>query len=254
MKAISFAAIAAMVWACGGESFESPDGELGELEQAVSSDVRMGFRIDVTGSDTSCGTGLSTEMCLLPPSKTVTFRATGEGMSASQKTDAETQIDDSISVWGNDVPSTWTMSRLTSGNANVNIRYATLPGTNKNSIHTYSRITTVHGTTALSDSVIGEHAIFNRLTCTVDNAKINADFLTAQRPKVRKHAIQHCMTKGLGLGAGGGTGRAYAIAVTPDAFKNTDFAGTRRCWMSQYIETGNTYTPNLIANCPGSDD
>lgn len=248
--------------ACGGEidSYEA-EPEFETYEQDVRSDPEMGFRTNISGSDTRClATPDSVQNCVLPPDETFTFRVTGANMSASQKTEVESRVDDNIFFWtdnaagARDVPAMWTLSRITSGNADVGIDYGTLSGSTKTSIHTYARMSTVPQTPLDDGGRTGSWNEYGAMRCTIDNTKITADFTSPERPRVRNHAIAYCMTKALGIGSGGHFSRPYAIAVTKDAFKSTNFAAKPRCWLTNYVTAGSDYIPFDPPLCSGLAD
>lgn len=235
---------------------DQADPELGIAEQAAMVDAgkTFGFRADLAGSNSRCGGTVATEVCVVPPDKTVTFRATGTGMSAGQKTEAESLIDGFLIRLADDFP-TYTLSRITSGTADVMVSYGTQPGTNKNSIHTYAHATQSGGTTLNDFGATGTWIKYGSVQCVIDNQKIQNDFLASQEPKVRSHAIDYCLLKGLGTGSGGGAvSRPHAIAVTPDAVKVNSLSNKTWCIADSYQPAGNDVTFFLDPFCSGQTD
>jgi hypothetical protein len=230
--------------ACGGELGDY-EPEFETAEQDVNFIATYGFRNDLPDSNTRCdsGTQVNSHSCNYPPNKTLTVRCTGTGMTAAQKTVCEQKLDGFIAAFSAELP-TWSMSRINSGTADVNISYGTNSSTNaKTSIHRYAKAT-VSNPTLLDDfGSTGSYFKYGSINCTVDRARIVVDTTMLQQDKVLTHAIHFCAHKGLGFGAGGHFNRSHSIVVTPDTYKSENLSPLNVCMAQTYDPTGNTVFP-----------
>jgi hypothetical protein len=261
-----------VAWAligCGGsvddealitETDDQPDEAL-EIEKSIldASDygwMALGVGIGNVECTMTSNSGTSGN-CYIPTDKTVKYKVTGTGMSATQKADIEALVDGSILRLAGDY-SGWTISRVTSGTADVNISFGSNPGTNKNSIHSY-----VYGTPSslvVQDDLgrTGTYSKFGSLACDISHTNIVRDFNSSQQPKVRAHAVDVCFGLGVGTGTGGSVTRPHAVAVTPAALKQDAPSDRNKCLALNYNATGNGLLVNSDFNglsvCAGQND
>jgi hypothetical protein len=244
MKRLMLWGMTLLALACGGEADEF-EPEVGTAVQDVTYVPDYGFRDDLVDSNTRCihNPPTNSHRCNLPPNKTMQTLVTGTGMTATTKAEAEGLVDGYIAQFAAELPS-WSLSRITSGSAaDVHISYGTVPGTNKNSIHNYTRVV-VNGGTDLEDfGSTGTYRKYSTIACKIDRSKILNDFTAPQRPRVLAHAIHYCMHKGVGFGSGGGSTRSYGIVVTPDAFKSDSLSARVICMAETYNAAQNQIFP-----------
>lgn len=253
MKQLLMAVGMMLAAACSGDVLDEMEFETSQNDVQTDGN-NYGFRIDLADSNTRCVTvnALQSQVCVLPGDKNVTVRVTGTGMSAGQKAEQESLVDGQVVRFGGDFPGfgggAWTLARVTSG-GDVLISHGTLPGTNKNSIHTYAHVT-VSGATTLDDS--GRSGTWMKggtINCTIDRVKIGNDFTAAERPRVLAHASDYCTMKGFGLGSGGLNTRPTTIPVTPAAVKVGSVGDRDWCSVNSYTATGTTFSPLLPSVC-----
>lgn len=243
MRKIAFLMIVAAA-ACGGELGDN-ESEFETTEQDVTFIATYGFRNDLADSNTRCNSGTSdnNHSCNYPPNKALTVRCTGTGMTPDQKTVCEQKVDGFIAAFSGELP-TWTMSRINSGTADVNISYGTNSSSNpKTSIHRYAKAS-VSSPTLLDDfGSTGSYFKYGSINCTVDRSRIVADTTALQQDKVLTHAIHFCAHKGLGFGSGGHHSRSHSIVVTPDVYKSENLGALNVCMAQNYDAAGNTVFP-----------
>lgn len=217
-----------------GEPLPEPEGE---TEKVTGYQVGYGWRRDLSGSNARClgnGAQPNSQVCVLPPNKTIRIRVTGTGMSASQKTLVESLVDGWILRFADDF-NTYSFSRVTV-DPDINISFGEVPGSITSSIHTYAHANQSGGFTIDDFGSPGTWEKYGLISCTIDNASILADFDTVTKEdSIRSHAVDYCVNKAVGIGSGGSnTGRSYAIATTPGVFKGQDASAFVRCQANSY--------------------
>lgn len=222
---------------------EEPE-ELTELAQEYILDAGdYGFRIDLADSNARCALSSppNGQVCVVPPNRQVTFMVSDIGISSTQKPEVISLVDGWITRFADDFP-LWTFTRVTSGTPDVEFRYGPNSGTNVNSIHSYAHALNSGGSTLDDFGASGTWMKNGTIQCTIDNTSIVNDFLLAEEPRVRSHAVDYCAFKGVGIGSGGGTTRGHAIAVTPGAVKNSSASERVKCLAQNSTITGNSIT------------
>lgn len=249
-------AILMMLAACGGEMTDGE--EIGQLEQGYTAAEGIGFRVDLSGSQTRCVVpGLASQICLVPPDKTITTRITSDGISASEKTALEGTVTTVYANWETQLNDpTWDLA-LTTSNGDVNVRYGTLTGGAITSIHRFARVTIFNSGAAMTeDEGPGVWKKYSgSLTCTIDKAAIDANFNTqAKRDRVRSHALYYCMLKPMGIGStSAAVTKAYTIATTPDNAKDITLGDKVKCLIQTLDSTSGT-SLTLHSDCNDDTD
>jgi hypothetical protein len=250
---------------CGGDVVEADSEELESASLPVGiGDVAFGHQSQTTSGfgNPRCSSGPSVQ-CALPYDKTVTVKVTGTNMSASQKADVEGKVDGWIVRFDEDIDDNgWTVQRITSGTADVDISFGSNPATSKSVINTYAHAANRSGTvTTLDDFGTSGTWVKAQYTCTIDNSQIVADFLTPEEPRVLAHAVDYCVWKGLGVGGGGPSARSYSTTITAGALKSDSISAKVKCWLDTYDPAGSTILPVCVnppgggpCVCPGATD
>jgi hypothetical protein len=195
--------------ACAGAADDAVDyGDYSEAQtHQISTDAGLKFVTGVTYDalppSSTCNSGLgATTLCLVPPKKTVTFKATSLPLNDAAFI-VKTRMDSDL------VGAGWTVNVVTSGSYDMSIDAGTVSGPADDNIDHYVHVGNIADGGSNFPESPAQNGVFRGwagFIATIDTAKIAARCAgvigsTACQATLLDHCVKHVMLNPLGVGA-----------------------------------------------------